>query len=69
MEPSGGIGRRGIGTGSGIVRKTMIRMPRGTSNVNYERLLNSTSRFPYRIGAEITEETINVARARAVRFM
>jgi hypothetical protein len=40
-------------------------MPRGTSISNYEGLLNS-SRLPYRIGADRTEE-IDAARARTVR--
>jgi len=42
-------------------------IPRGTSNSNYhEGPLNSTSKFPYRIGADRAEDT---ARARTVRFM
>jgi len=41
-----------------------------TSNCNYpEGLSNSTSTFPYRIGADRAEETANAARARAVKCM
>jgi hypothetical protein len=50
-----GSGRRGIGTGSGIVG--VIRMPRGTSNnYNYEGPSNSKSRFLTELGQ--TEQRI-----------
>ena len=35
-----------VGTGSGIVRRT-IRMPRGTSNSNYEVPLKSTKQIDF----------------------
>jgi hypothetical protein len=44
--------------------------PWGTSNSNYcKGSLNSTSRFPYRIGADRTDEIVDAARARTPRLM
>jgi hypothetical protein len=45
--------------------------PRGTNNsIYHEGSLDSTSRFPYRIGADKAQETIDdAASARTVRFM
>ena len=64
------IGRMTIGK-TGIRSTAIIRHPRdNTSNSNYHRRpLNSTSIFPYRIGADRPEETAYAERERIMRFM
>jgi len=53
-----------------VTRQSRPRIRGLTSNSNYhEGPLKSTSRFPYRSGADRAEERADAARARTARFM